>query len=412
MILNTNIQLALSSIRNNKLRTVLTVMIIAVGITCLVGILTAIDTILFSLNDNFNKMGANSLKITPLFETIKRGGGHRTKRISENISFDQAMDFKERFHFAGAKVAVSVFCTRGGTASYKDKKSDPSIRLVGIDDNYFSINAYEIEKGRAFSSTEIAEGVNRVVIGSGLIKSLFSGKSERAIGEVIKIDNNKYLVIGTLKEKGSTAQSNDNNAYIPLLKAKIYYGHPKSYYNLSTSLPNAMMMEEAISDATGVMRNVRGIKPGDENDFEIKKSDGILQELKDMTSKLRAGTVAIALITLLGASIGLMNIMLVSVTERTKEIGIRKALGATKNNIRTQFLTEAVVICQIGGVLGIIFGILIGFLVAFMIDGSFIIPWLWMLLAFVSCIIVGVVAGLLPAIKAARLDPIEALRYE
>lgn len=412
MIFNNNIQLALSSIRNNKLRTVLTVMIIAVGITCLVGILTAIDTILFSLNDNFNKMGANTLKVTPLYETIKRGGGRRTKRISKNINYDQAMAFKENFHFGGSKVAISVNCKGGATASYRDEKSDPSIMLNGIDGNYLSVNAYEIDKGRAFTESEINEGANRIVIGSGLISSLFKGKAANAIGKTIKIDNNKYFVIGTLKEKGSTSNSNDNNAFIPLLKAKIYYGHPKSYYRVNASLPNAMLMEDAISDAIGVMRNVRGIKPGDDNNFAIEKSDGVLKELKDMTSKLRAGTLAIALITLLGASIGLMNIMLVSVTERTKEIGIRKALGATSKNIRTQFLTEAIVICQIGGVLGIIFGILIGFLVAIVIDGSFIIPWLWMLVAFIACIVVGIGAGLFPAVKAAKLDPIEALRYE
>ncbi len=413
MRINNNIQLALNSIRSNKLRTILTVMIIAVGITSLVGILTAIDTILFSLNDNFNKMGANSLKVTPLFENIKRGGGHRSRKISENISYEQAMEFKEKFHFAGSKVAVSVNCTRDATASYQDEKTDPSIQLTGIDENYFSVNAHEIEAGRAFTNTEISEGISRVVIGDGLVSSLFGGKKDRAVGKLIKIDNNKYLVIGTLKKKGATSSSsNDNNVYIPLYRAKIYYGHPNSYYNINAGLPNAMLMDDAISSAIGVMRNVRGMKPGDDNDFEIKKSDGVLQELKDMTSKLRAGTILIALITLLGASIGLMNIMLVSVTERTKEIGIRKALGATKKNIRTQFLTEAVVICQIGGLLGIVFGILIGFLVAHLIDGSFIIPWLWMLVAFIASVMVGVGAGLFPAIKAAKLDPIEALRYE
>lgn len=412
MILNNNIQLALTSILNNKLRTVLTVMIIAVGITCLVGILTAIDTILFSLNDNFNKMGANSMKITPLYETIKRGGGHRTKRISKNINYDQAVDFKGRFNYAGSKVALNVNCTRDATASYMDKKTDPSIKLNGIDENYLKVNALEIEEGRAFSSTEIKEGVNRIIIGNGLVNSLFNDKPETAIGKSIKVDNNKYLVIGTIKEKGSTSNSNDNNAFIPLLKAKIYYGHSKSYYGINASLSNAMMMDEAISNAIGVMRNVRGIKPGDPNNFQIEKSDGVLKELKEMTSKLRIGTVAIAIITLLGASIGLMNIMLVSVTERTKEIGIRKALGATSKNIRTQFLTEAIVICQIGGVLGILFGILIGFGVAVVIKGSFVIPWIWMMVAFGACIVVGIGAGLFPAVKAARLDPIEALRHE
>lgn len=411
MIINNNIQLALGAIRNNMLRTILTVMIIAVGITCLVGILTAIDTILFSLNDNFNRMGANSIMIQPLHQTIRKGGERKTK-TSQNISFEEARNFKKQFHSSGAKVSTSVYCGSGLTASLKDKKTDPSIRLLGIDEHFLKVNAYEIEYGRNFNQHEINEGVSKIVIGRGLIKSLFDGKGEKAVGKSIKIDNYKYFVIGTLKEKGTTANSNDNNAYIPLLRAKVFYGHPKSYYRLNIILPNAILMEEAISDAIGVMRNVRGIKPGEDNDFEVRKSDGLLVQLKEMSSKLRIASIAIALITLLGAAIGLMNIMLVSVTERTKEIGIRKALGATRSNIRVQFLTEAVVICQIGGVLGVVFGIGIGFLVAYFIKGTFIIPWLWMLLAFVVCILVGILAGLIPAIKASKLDPIEALRYE
>jgi putative ABC transport system permease protein len=206
--------------------------------------------------------------------------------------------------------------------------------------------------------------------------------------------------------------SNDRRVFIPLLNAKRYYGFADKNYTVMTAVKDPTTIEDAIASATGSMRNVRNLKAVEDNDFEIRKSDGILETLKDITTELRLGTIAIALMTLFGAAIGLMNIMLVSVTERTKEIGIRKALGATRFNIMFQFLMEAVVITILGGILGIILGIIVGFIVAVAIKGRFVVPFQWMLLGIIVCFVVGVLSGLYPALKASRLDPIDALRYE
>jgi putative ABC transport system permease protein len=388
-------------------------LIIAVGITCLVGILTAIDTILFSMSDNFNRLGANSFNIYPKSETIKSNRKGRRSARREPITYDEAMGFKDRYTYGSARVAVDIYCTNSAVLRYKDNKTNPTYRVVGVDDNYFYVTAFELEHGRNFSRTEVENGNNKVILGSDVVKKLFDGKGEKAVGEYINIGNGKFKVIGTLKQKGSSSGgSNDSRVFIPLLKGKMLYGTPRTNYSITSAVANSAEVNDAVSHAIGDMRNIRKLKASEDNNFEIRKSDGILEILKDITTELRLGTIAIALITLLGAAIGLMNIMLVSVTERTREIGVRKALGATRNNILIQFLTEAIVICQLGGLLGIIFGILLGFGLSIAIKGKFVIPWDWMTLGFMVCLIVGVISGLYPALKASRLDPIESLRYE
>ena len=413
MNITENIKVALGSIKSNFLRALLTLLIIAIGITCLVGILKAIDTILFSMSDSFNRMGANSFYIYPRSNNMRsRNSGKEVKR-GDPINFRQAMDFKKNYDYAGAKVSLNTFCKWNSTVKNKETKTNPNIRLVGIDENYLGASAYEIEEGRNFSVNEVNNGDHKIIIASEIVKLLFDGKSEKAINQVVHVGNTRYKVIGVLASKGSSmTQSNDRRVFIPLLNAKRYYGTSNRNYSIMTSIKDPTKMEDAIAHATGIMRNVRSLKAIEENDFDVRKSDGILETLKDITTELRLATVAIALMTLLGAAIGLMNIMLVSVTERTREIGVRKALGATRFNILFQFLVEAIVITLIGGLLGIIFGILMGFGVAALIDGKFIVPFNWMLLGIIVCLVVGVLSGLYPALKASRLDPIESLRYE
>jgi putative ABC transport system permease protein len=408
-----NIKLALGSIRSNLLRTMLTLMIIAVGITCLVGILTAIDSILFSMSDNFNRLGANSFNIRPLSESLRNRERGRQQKQSDPILFEQAMDFKSTYSYGSTKVAIESFCISDATVKFGTKKTNPTVRIAGVDENYLDNSSFELGAGRNFTYDEVFSTSNKAIIGSDIVKVLFQDNPDKAIGRDIYINSDRYKVVGALKSKGSASGgSNDRRVFIPLYNSKVLYGYADKPYILTVAVTMPNEMEEAINQAIGTMRKARKLKVSEENDFEIRKSDGILNQLKDMTSTLRWSTVVIAMLTLLGASIGLMNIMLVSVTERTKEIGIRKALGATRQNILTQFLFEAVVICLLGGIVGILLGILMGFGVSTMVDGRFFIPWNWILLGFTVCIVVGLISGLYPALKASRLDPIEALRYE
>ncbi len=404
-----NIKEALTSIKNNLLRSLLTLLIIAVGITCLVGILTAIDAILFSMSDNFNRMGANTFRIRPADETIKTTKDGKKQVESPSITFEQAVEFKDKFRYSGAHVSIETRCESGATIKWGEEKTNPNVNVFGIDENYFTTSSLELEIGRNFSINEN----NKVILGADIVKKLFNDKPEKALGKSISVNSDRYEVIGVLKKKGSgSGGGGDRVVYIPLLPAKFKYGYADKNYSVSIAMSNATMVDAAINKATGIMRNIRKLSALDQNDFEIRKSDSILQKLKEMTSTLRLSTVIIAMLTLLGASIGLMNIMLVSVTERTKEIGVRKALGATSNNILIQFLTEAIVICLLGGVVGIVLGIGMGYGITLIIKGRFFIPWAWITLGIIVCIVVGIVSGLYPALKAAKLDPIEALRYE
>lgn len=388
-------------------------MVIAIGITCLVGILTAIDSILFSMSDSFNRLGANSFNIRPLRENIQsRSRGRQTKR-ADPLIYEQVMQFKDKFQYGSSKISVESWCTSNAEVGFMDKKTNPTVVIRGIDENYFDVSSYVLAAGRNFTTTEVQGASSKCILGMDMVEQLFNGRPERAIDKMISINSARYKVIGVLESKGSSFDGDsDRRIFITITKAKQLFGYPDKNYNLLVSVSNPVEIDGAINAAFTPMRNIRGLKAVDKNDFEIRKSDSILNTLKDFTKNLRFGTIAIALMTLLGASIGLMNIMLVTVTERTREIGVSKALGAKRRNILIQFLTEAIVITQVGGFIGVLLGMIVGNSVSYFVGSSFIIPWAWIFLAFFVCLFVGVVSGLYPALKASRLDPIESLRYE
>lgn len=406
-----NIRISLESIRSHLLRTILTVMIIGFGIMALVGILTAIDAIKYSLKENFAMMGSNTFTIRNRGLRVHVGGESTKPRYHRAISYKEALEFKERFDFP-AITSAYIWGTGIATVKYQSEKTNPNVGVMGIDGDYFATAGMELEKGRGFSPNEVYYGSHVVIVGSEIVKKLFKSK-EDPIDKIISIGSGRYKVVGVLEEKGSSMGfSGDRRCYLPLNNVRQYFSRPNMTYSINVMTDDQQDMEPAIGEATGILRVIRDDRIGDDPSFEIAKSDSVSAMLINSLSDITWAATVIGAITLLGAAIGLMNIMLVSVTERTKEIGIRKALGATRRTIRNQFLVEASVIAQLGGILGIVLGILIGNLVSMIVEGAFIVPWLWVLLGIMLCFIVALVSGIIPASKAANLDPIESLRYE
>ena len=405
-----NVKVALQSVKGNKLRTFLTAIIIAIGITALVGILTSIDAIEGSLNNTFSSMGANSFTIRNRGIGIRIGGsGQRPKRY-KSIDYRQATAFKSNFDFP-ATISVNTFASFGGTAKYGNEKTNPNISVLGADENYLMSAGYKIASGRNFSQSDLEYGTSVVIIGYEIKTRLFPNADP--INRTISIGNNKFRIVGLLAEKGSSVGfGGDKICVIPLLRAKQVMTITNPSYTISVMSDDPAQMEYAIGEATALFRNVRNLKISDENNFEITKSDAIAQTLVENLKFVRIGGIVIGAITLIGAAIALMNIMIVSVTERTREIGIRKAIGATPLVIRRQFLIEAIVICLMGGITGVFLGILIGNLLSMVMGGSFIMPWVWTILGLTLCIGVGLMSGLYPAVKASKLDPVDSLRYE
>ncbi|EHQ25393.1 ABC transporter permease [Mucilaginibacter paludis] len=403
-----NIAVALQSIGGNRLRTSLTSLIIAIGIMALVGILTAIEGIKQYTNDAFSSMGANSFTIRNRGGGIRFGGGRG--KTYPAIRYEDAVHFKKTFSVPSI-ISINTYASYAATAKYIDLKTNPNISVLGADDNYLTTGGYKLAAGRNFSPAELEHGANVVIIGDEIKTKLF--KNEDPINKTLTIGANKFKIIGLTASKGSSAGfGGDKVCIIPVFKAKQITTNPNPSFTIGVMVSNASALEATTGEATSLFRNIRRLPISREDNFEITRSDSIQQQLSGQLAGITAAGLAVGLITLIGASIGLMNIMLVSVTERTREIGIRKAIGATPSVIRKQFLIESIVICLIGGIGGIILGMAIGNMIAIQISGTFVVPWLWLALAIVLCSGIGLMSGFYPASKASKLDPVEALRYE
>ncbi|OYT17655.1 MAG: ABC transporter [Bacteroidetes bacterium 4572_77] len=406
-----NIKISLESIRSHLLRTILTVLIIGFGITALVGILTSIDAIKYFFTKELSLMGASTFSITNRGLRVNINGRESRPKNNRVISYDEAKRFKESFN-VNAKVAISCTGTWVATVKYNSEKSHPNINVIGADESYVFTSGETLNKGRNFTNSDIQYGQHVAIIGSDIVKTLFKNK-EDPLGKIISVGPGKYKVIGVLKEKGSSfGFSGDRSVWLPVNNVRQFFGRPNMNYKIGIMPSDLLNMDAVIGEATGLFRIVRKDIVGDDDSFAILKSDNLANMLIENLSTISYAATFIGLITLIGAAIGLMNIMLVSVTERTREIGIRKALGATSKMIKMQFLTEAIVISQIGGILGILLGIGIGNVVSLQIGSVFIVPWNWIILGVVLCVIVAIASGAIPANKAAKLDPIESLRHE
>jgi putative ABC transport system permease protein len=409
-----NLTLAFRAIRTNLLRSILTILIIGLGIMALVGILTGIEVIKAAVTSNFSSMGANSFQITSdiLKQTKrKRGGIQISMTEGKTIRWEEAKAFKARYPVP-ATVSISMSAGGMSVVSYGDAKTNPNIQIMGIDEGYFKISDTKPDAGRTFSPYELQSGSLVCLLGNGIATKLFKTKWADAIGRTVSLGAHKLRVVGVAESKGGNMFSNaDNMIFLPLMTARTLYGNGTSYA-INVAVEDIATKPVATDEAEGIFRVIRKVPLGRASDFSINQNDTLAALMLENIGAVNLSAIFIGLITLLGSVIGLMNIMLVSVAERTREIGVSKALGAKNGAIKGQFLTESILISLLGGAVGVVLGVLAGNIISLIVHTGFIVPWLWMAAGITLCAAVGIISGIYPAIKAARLDPIVALRYE
>ena len=421
-----SLSLAWRTVRSNKLRTGITVAIIAFGIMALIGIITAIEAMNQSLKESFSSMGANAFNIRFKeskvrfggngnggdFEKKKRGLKEKKSNLGKPIRKEEAEFFKSHFDFPNAKVALYRRGPGAQEIHFEEKKTNPQVAIWGADENYLAVNGYGIETGRNLNALDIESGRNVCLLGANVATKLFGDRPERCIDKIVRVGSLPYRVIGLLKSKGSSAMMRQDDIIVTSYTNVRNFQNANPSYMLGVMVNNVNELDVASDEATSVFRAVRKLEPTEENNFVIERSDKFAEMFIGFLSSITGSAGAIGLITLIGAAIGLMNIMLVAVNERTKEVGLIKAIGGKSRNVRQQFLFESMIISLLGAFFGIALGVLVGNLFSIVLKTGFVVPWGWVITGIIICSAVGLAAGIYPAMKAARLNPIVALRYE
>src|SRR5436190_14912224 len=418
--------LAYRTVRSNKLRTGLTVSIIAFGIMALVGIITAIKAMNQKFTESFSTMGANGFTLRFKERNIQFGGGdqsnlkvakkgkrkEKTSSLGKPITIEQADEFRKYYSFP-ATTGVSVFVNRNTIVSYSEKKTTPNVMLLGADENYLLLNGFKLSSGRNFNQTDVQSGRNLCLLGHDVANKLFKDNAEKAVNAIIRVNDIPYRVVGVLGSRGSSfGFSRDNLVILGYKNIDRNFGNNVSSYTIAVMTDDIRIVSDAMGEAEGAFRAIRKLNTTEDDNFVLDRNDAIAERAMKSLGFLTISATVIGLITLIGAAIGLMNIMLVSVTERTKEVGLIKAIGGKSKLVRRQFLLEAIIISLLGALFGILLGVTVGNLFSFVLKTGFVVPWNWIIYGIAICTIVGLLAGLYPALKAGRLNPIEALRYE
>jgi putative ABC transport system permease protein len=402
------IRLALSSLRTNKLRSALTILGVTIGVFSVIGVMTALNVIQGSIESGLSFLGSNIFQFAK-YPTMSTSDPETTYANRRNITLEEAREF-DRLMGGQANVICFKIFDGGKPASYGRVKLQ-GLTLIGTNQHFLVANSYTLGYGRNISAEDVVLARNVTVVGPDIQKKLFP--NETPIGKTIKLNEKPYQIIGVFAEKGSMfGQSQDRLVIVPITRFLGDFGRVNRTVNIAIQSTSQATYNQTLDKAIGAMRAARGLKLGEENDFEIYSNDTLVSAFAQVAGTIRVGAFVVSVIALLAAGIGIMNIMLVSVTERTREIGVRKAIGARREDIVRQFLLEAIVLSEIGGILGILFGVLGGNGIALWLDMVMVFPWGWAITGLVVCSLIGTGFGWYPAFKAARLDPIEALRYE